>query len=61
MIRTRVIALIFAVAAGAITVTTSAPSQAAPPELSLALGRALAAPGVAASRTAALAVDLETG
>jgi len=61
MIRLRVTALIVALTAGAIAASTSTPTQAAPPELSLALGRALAAPGVAASRTAALAVDLETG
>ncbi len=61
MIRTRLIAVIIAIAAGAITSATSASSQAAPPELSIALERALATPGVAANRTAALAVDLESG
>ena len=63
MIRPRIAALIAALSAsGSLAVaTTTAPTQAASPDLSLALGRALAAPGVAASRTAALAVDLETG
>jgi len=60
--RLRIAALVVALAAaGSLAASTSAPTQAAPPDLSLALGRALAAPGVAVSRTAALAVDLETG
>ena len=37
------------------------PAQAQAPNLSAKLGRALAAPGVSASRTGALAVDLRTG
>ena len=62
MTRPRIAALIVALAmGGSLAASTSAPTQAAPPELSVALGRALNAPGVAASRTAALAVDLETG
>ncbi|MBA3376070.1 MAG: D-alanyl-D-alanine carboxypeptidase/D-alanyl-D-alanine-endopeptidase [Actinobacteria bacterium] len=61
MIRLRIAALTVALTAVAIAASTSTPTQAAPPDLSLALGRALATPGVAARRTAALAVDLETG
>lgn len=41
--------------------STSTETHAAPPSLSVALGRALVAPGVNPVRTAALAVDLETG
>jgi serine-type D-Ala-D-Ala carboxypeptidase/endopeptidase (penicillin-binding protein 4) len=49
------------VAAAALAGAATAPTQAAPPDLAGALQRALATPGVSASRTAALAVDLETG
>ncbi len=52
---------LFVVLAGSVAASTSSPTKAAPSDLSLALGRALKAPGVEASRTAALAVDLETG
>ena len=49
------------VAGGALVGSSPAPTQAAAPDLSLALERALAAPDISAGRTAALAVDLETG
>jgi D-alanyl-D-alanine carboxypeptidase/D-alanyl-D-alanine-endopeptidase (penicillin-binding protein 4) len=42
-------------------VTGSGEAQGQSPDLALALDRALATPGVDASRTSALAVDLETG
>jgi len=45
---------------GAIVVG-SGTAQGQSPQLALALGRALATPGVAASQTSALAVDLQTG
>ncbi|MDQ3670631.1 MAG: D-alanyl-D-alanine carboxypeptidase/D-alanyl-D-alanine-endopeptidase [Actinomycetota bacterium] len=62
MLRLRIAALIAAlVASGSLAATSTAPTQAASPDLSLALGRALNGPGLAASRTAALAVDLATG
>jgi len=62
MTRPRIAALVVALATGgSLAASTPAPTRAAPPELSVALGRALNAPGVAASRTAALAVDLESG
>ncbi len=63
MKRSSIIALVTVLAVGcALAASSPAPTQAAAPDhLSLALGRALTAPGVAASRTAALAVDLETG
>ncbi len=58
----RILTLVAALAAyGSLAVSTPAPTQASPPELSRALGRALTVPGVATSRTAALAVDLESG
>ena len=46
---------------GAFAVLAGATAQAQAPRLATALERALATPGVAASRTSALAVDLETG
>ncbi|MBA3380263.1 MAG: D-alanyl-D-alanine carboxypeptidase/D-alanyl-D-alanine-endopeptidase [Actinobacteria bacterium] len=62
MRRRSILSLAIALAlAGSLAASTSAPTQAASTELGLALGRALVTPGVAASRTAALAVDLETG
>jgi len=61
MMSFRVTALVTAVAGAALTALAAAPTQATPPDLSAALGRALTAPGVAASRTAALAIELETG
>lgn len=44
-----------------LVVAGSAPAQAGSPEIRAALAGALAAPGVARERTAALVVDLETG
>ena len=53
-------ALVAFVAAMALAVLASA-GQAAAPTLDARLGRALVAPGIAQARTAALAVDLQTG
>ncbi|MEX2613775.1 MAG: D-alanyl-D-alanine carboxypeptidase, partial [Gaiellaceae bacterium] len=53
--------LVIVLAAALLAASTAGPTQAASPGLAAALERALATPGVAASRTAALAIDLETG
>jgi D-alanyl-D-alanine carboxypeptidase/D-alanyl-D-alanine-endopeptidase (penicillin-binding protein 4) len=45
----------------AVLCAIASPTQAASPSLGAALGRALRTPGVAPSRTAAIAVDLRTG
>ena len=50
-----------AVAAAALAGTATPGTQAASPQLAARLEKALAAPGVAASRTGALAIDLRTG
>jgi D-alanyl-D-alanine carboxypeptidase/D-alanyl-D-alanine-endopeptidase (penicillin-binding protein 4) len=59
MTRSRVTVLIV-VATAALTAVRST-TQAAPPDVNGALQQALAAPGIDPRRTAALAVDLETG
>jgi serine-type D-Ala-D-Ala carboxypeptidase/endopeptidase (penicillin-binding protein 4) len=53
-------ALVAFVAAAALVVLAS-PGQAAAPTLDARLGHALVAPGIAPGRTAAVAVDLQTG
>jgi serine-type D-Ala-D-Ala carboxypeptidase/endopeptidase (penicillin-binding protein 4) len=53
-------ALVAFVAAAALVVLAS-PGQAAAPTLDARLGHALVAPGIAPARTAAVAVDLQTG
>ena len=60
MMRARSALLAVVVGAAALAGTVAAPTQAAP-RLGAALERALAAPGIAASRTSALAIDLRTG
>jgi D-alanyl-D-alanine carboxypeptidase/D-alanyl-D-alanine-endopeptidase (penicillin-binding protein 4) len=59
----RLLVALGALAAAAAAATGAAPvrGEAAPPDLTGALARALKAPGVAPARTAALAVDLRTG
>ena len=61
MMRFRVAGLVVVLATASLAASTAGPTQAASPGLAAALERALATPGVAASRTAALAIDLETG
>jgi D-alanyl-D-alanine carboxypeptidase/D-alanyl-D-alanine-endopeptidase (penicillin-binding protein 4) len=48
------------VAAVSLAAAAATPTRAAPPELSAALGRTLAAVGIDPGRTAALAIDLQT-
>jgi len=60
MSRVLAIAGILSIAALA-SASSATPTRGAPPQLTAALGRALAAPDVDPARTAALAVDLGTG
>ncbi|MGH3133360.1 MAG: D-alanyl-D-alanine carboxypeptidase/D-alanyl-D-alanine endopeptidase [Gaiellaceae bacterium] len=59
--RVRLASLAALLSFAALAGTATAPTRAAPADLATALEQALAAPGVAPSRTAALAVDLQTG
>lgn len=61
MARSRVTLLAVVFTAGSLAATTANPTQAARPELAVALGHALSAPDVDPGRTAALAVDVRTG
>jgi D-alanyl-D-alanine carboxypeptidase/D-alanyl-D-alanine-endopeptidase (penicillin-binding protein 4) len=60
MVQSRIAALVAVLAAVSLMASTAAPTQAASPGLGAALERALTTPGVAVSRTAALAIDLQT-
>jgi D-alanyl-D-alanine carboxypeptidase/D-alanyl-D-alanine-endopeptidase (penicillin-binding protein 4) len=61
MTRVRIAWFAAAVAVALLAGTSTPRTQAASPNLAAALERALTAPGVAAGRTGALAVDLRTG
>ena len=61
MMRAGIAAILVALAAAAPAGTATPGAKAASPELTAALQRALAAPGVSARRTGALAIDLRTG
>ena len=61
MARSRVTLLAVVFTAASLAATTANPTQAARPELAVALGQALSAPDVDPGQTAALAVDVRTG
>ena len=60
MTRSWIVVVAVSVAAVSLAATAATPTRAASPELSAALGRALAGTGIDPGRTAALAVDLRT-
>jgi len=61
MTRRRIAALAVGLAASALAATTAPSTQASSPDLRTALGRALTAPDIDPDRTAAVAIELDTG